>query len=353
MGHATRDAVVAERLRAWLGADITFWSGGPATPFLRDLGWPVEDVYDPPPFRIVDGRLAAPLRWFLAYLRYYRTCREKHAARIKDIASFDLVVSDEDLALGALCLDHGIPMVLVTDVLDIGFSRGLLKKAFAKLLQRSYQRLLDRCPLVLVPEDGPDRGSLHFIGPIVRPFSADRETIRESLGWSTPTVLVCGGGTASGAFLMERAMATFEALERVDLHMAVVGGPGLSLASPASGIEVYAFVRELQDWILAADVVVTLAGRTTIDEARAAGTPFIAIPLRDHFEQEETARRHGFSFADLRRLSELLETKLSQPRRPIPAKGADRAVDAIIRFLERSRPEPPRPADVPGASTAR
>jgi len=310
-------------------------------------------VYDPPPFRIVDGRLVGPLRWFLAYLRYYRTCKDTHAARIADIASFDLVVSDEDLALSALCLDHGVPMVLVTDVLEIGFSRGLLKKAFAKVLQRSYRKLLGRCPLVLVPEDGQDRGSLHFIGPIVRPFSGERQTIRESLGWSRPTILVCGGGTASGTFLMERAMATFEALERPDLHMAVVAGPGVSLASPAPGIEVHAFVRALQDWILAADVVVTLAGRTTIDEARAAGTPFVAIPIRDHFEQEQTARRYGFSFADLRRLSELLETKLSEPRRPIPVKGAERAVDAIIRFLERRRPGRPRSAGAPGASTAR
>lgn len=353
MGHATRDAVVADRLRSAVGAEIDFWAGGPSVPFLRERGWTVEDVYDPPPFRVADGRLVGPLRWFLAYLRYYRECRVRHLEHLGTIASFDLVISDEDLALSSLCVEHGVPVVLVTDVLEIGFSRGALKKAFARLLQRSYMRLLERCPVVLVPEIGEDRGNLRFVGPIVRPFTRDRATMRASLGWTMPTILTCGGGTSSGAFLMERAMATFEGLERDDLRMVVVGGPGVKPSSGAPEIEVHGLVRDLQDWILAADVVVTLAGRTTIDEARAAGTPFIAIPIRDHFEQEATARRYGFSFADLQRLSVLLESKLAEPRRPVPSDGAERAVEVILRFLETHRSAPHPPAGAPGASRAR
>ena len=38
------------------------------------------------------------------------------------------------------------------------------------------------------------------------------------------------------------------------------------------------------------DLVVSLAGRSTIDESRVYGTPGIFIPIKDHFEQEQNAK---------------------------------------------------------------
>ena len=54
--------------------------------------------------------------------------------------------------------------------------------------------------------------------------------------------------------------------------------------------------------IFAADLLISLAGKSTIDEANAYGTPGIFIPIKDHFEQEDNAKEQGFVFDDIKRL---------------------------------------------------
>ena len=51
------------------------------------------------------------------------------------------------------------------------------------------------------------------------------------------------------------------------------------------------FVDNLHELIFAADLIISLAGKSTIDEANAYGTPGIFIPIKGHFEQEDNARR--------------------------------------------------------------
>jgi len=60
-----------------------------------------------------------------------------------------------------------------------------------------------------------------------------------------------------------------------------------------------------------------LAGKSTIDEANAYGTPGIFIPIKGHFEQEDNAREQGFEFRDIDRLEELIEEKLEQKRNKV------------------------------------
>ena len=56
------------------------------------------------------------------------------------------------------------------------------------------------------------------------------------------------------------------------------------------------FVTNLNEYIYACDLVISLAGRSTMDESIVYNTPGIFIPLKNHFEQEEGARRLGFEF---------------------------------------------------------
>ena len=72
-----------------------------------------------------------------------------------------------------------------------------------------------------------------------------------------------------------------------DLRMIVVAGPRIdpkSLNAPA-GVEVRAFVPDLDRHLAACDLALVQGGLTTCMELVAAGTPFLYFPLKNHFEQ--------------------------------------------------------------------
>ena len=73
--------------------------------------------------------------------------------------------------------------------------------------------------------------------------------------------------------------------------------------------------------IYAADLLISLAGKSTIDEANAYGTPGIFIPIKDHFEQEDNAKKEGFVFDDIKRLDVLILEKLEQKRNQVSARS--------------------------------
>jgi len=85
--------------------------------------------------------------------------------------------------------------------------------------------------------------------------------------------------------------------------------------------------------IFAADLVISLAGRSTMDESIVYGTPGIFIPIKNHFEQEQDAARLGYKYDDIFRLESLIEEKLGQRRNAVVAYGAERAAK-IISALE-------------------
>jgi UDP-N-acetylglucosamine--N-acetylmuramyl-(pentapeptide) pyrophosphoryl-undecaprenol N-acetylglucosamine transferase len=93
------------------------------------------------------------------------------------------------------------------------------------------------------------------------------------------------------------------------------------------------FVNNLHEVIYAADVIVSLAGKSTIDEAKEYGTPGIFIPIRGHFEQEDNAKGEGFVFEDINRLEELILEKLGEKRNPIKKNGAQNAANIIKELL--------------------
>jgi UDP-N-acetylglucosamine--N-acetylmuramyl-(pentapeptide) pyrophosphoryl-undecaprenol N-acetylglucosamine transferase len=72
-----------------------------------------------------------------------------------------------------------------------------------------------------------------------------------------------------------------------------------------------------------------------MDESIVYNTPGIFIPLKNHFEQEEGARRLGFEFNDIFRLNELIEERLgfNKDNRKIVNNGAQKAAEIILEFL--------------------
>jgi predicted glycosyltransferase len=118
-----------------------------------------------------------------------------------------------------------------------------------------------------------------------------RAELREALGYE-PGERVCVvtvGGSGVGAHLIRRILESYPlARARLpELRMILVAGPRIeprSLNAPA-GVEVRAFVPNLDRHLAACDLALVQGGLTTCMELTAAGTPFIYFPLKNHFEQ--------------------------------------------------------------------
>ena len=317
LGHASRDAAVAEHL-----GDVVFVSGGAAAALLKRHGFETEDVYRPPPFRVRGGLLTRRALWLMRYYTYYMRCKAV-AGRLVERHSPDVVVADEDFAAlaAAEAAAGDAPRVLITDILESRFVGGVAS-VIEKRMNTSMRHMMEGCDAVIMPQEGQDRSNLHMAGPIVRSIPHSRETLRAKFRMNRKTVLVTVGGTDAGRFLLD-AMEEVAGRLRDVADTVVVPGPALG-----DCMEYYT-----HHMVMAADVVVSLAGRSTMDEAAAYGTPGVFIPISGHFEQEENAARYGYTHGDICILYEIILEKLAGCRRPSPSDGARRAAQIIQSLI--------------------
>ncbi|ABK77993.1 UDP-glucuronosyltransferase [Cenarchaeum symbiosum A] len=323
LGHATRDAAIA----GCLEGPVRFVSGGAAARLLSGKGHDTDDILHPPEFAVRDGMLHSSLRWLLGYYRYYKECRKEALGAIQ-MYKPDLIVSDEDFASLSAAQELGIRSVLITDILETQFTSSVGRLIEGRM-NRAMRGMIDKCDTVIMPEDGEDRGNIRRVGPIVRAVSGTRDEMRSKYGLTRETILVSIGGTAAGRFLMEEVARIAPGLaDKYD----IVAVPGPSLDWEAPGIRNLGYVEDLHELVCAADVVVSLAGKSTIDEARAFGTPGIFIPIGGHFEQVENAKDEGYSRGDLANLEALIRG--AGPRgKPVPGGGTAEACSIIADTL--------------------
>jgi len=325
LGHATRDAAIANNFQ---NISSIFVTGGGAAKFFHKCNLDVEDVYTPPNFQVQNGLLQSPLKWLWKYYKYYKDCKTISSNIIQKYNP-KLVVSDEDFASLSNAQQNGIPNVLITDILETRFATGF-SGLIEKKMNRSMQDIIKKCDLVILPEYGPDEENIKRVGPIVRKIDSSRDQLREKFGFENKTILVCIGGTDAGIFLIEKILEILPKLEK-DMEVVIVTGP--SLQKDFEAVKNLGFIRNLHEAIFASDVVVSLAGKSTIDETKAYGTPGIFIPIKDHFEQEDNAKNEGFSFDDLENLEILISEKLAQKRSPITVDGAQKAYTLLKKIL--------------------
>lgn len=153
-----------------------------------------------------------------------------------------------------------------------------------------YNRKTDLC---IVPTEAARKRAMIFglkpnqvqvIGlPVAERFRnplGDQHSLREKLGWPEDRLLVLlvGGGEGMGP-LAESAVAIAES--GLPLSLVVVTGRNVALKERLEATEwpmpvfIYGFVKNMPDFMLAADVLVTKAGPGTISEAFIAGLPLI------------------------------------------------------------------------------
>jgi pimeloyl-ACP methyl ester carboxylesterase len=180
---------------------------------------------------------------------------------------------------------------------------------------------------------------------------ADRERLRAELGYR-PDEAVCivtVGGSGVGADLLRRVVAAFPEAKRLvpELRMVVVAGPRIDPRSlpELPGLEVRAYVHELYRHLAACDLAVVQGGLTTAMELTANGRPFLAFPLRHHFEQNFHVRHRleryragrvmDFETDGPAEIARAIVEEIGRPvdYLPVDGGGAARAAAAIAELL--------------------
>ena len=326
LGHVTRDIAIVNNFK---NISTNFITGSGAAKILKKLDYKIQDVYNPPSFIIENGTLKNPAKWLWNYYQYYRDCKNI-SEKILQKDKPDLVISDEDFASLTIAQEIKIPTVLITDVFETHFTNGIAS-FIEKKMNKSMQEIMKKCDVVIFPENGDDHDNIKMVGPIVRETNSTREELREKFSFKKKTVLISIGGTSAGLFLIEKALKDISKINQ-ELDIVLVSGPAVN--KKYENVKNLGFVDNLHELIFAADVIVSLAGKSTIDEAKAYGTPAIFIPIKGHFEQEDNANELGFVFEDINRLQELILEKLEEKRIQVNSVGAKIAAEIIQKLIK-------------------
>jgi UDP-N-acetylglucosamine--N-acetylmuramyl-(pentapeptide) pyrophosphoryl-undecaprenol N-acetylglucosamine transferase len=325
LGHATRDVAISQNLD---GVSKRFVSGGAAPKLISQSGFDIDDLYRPPSFQIENGNFKHPLKWLFKYYSYYRKCKVI-SSQILETYSPKLVISDEDFASLVVAQDKGIKTIVVTDILKTNFAKGI-GSIIEKQMNRSMKEIIRKCDLVILPENGKNEDNIIRVGPIVRKTLRSRDQLRKEFSFHRKTIVVSIGGTDSGRFLIEKTLEVYSKID-LDAELVIVSGPSFNLDLPH--VRNLGFVNNLHEVVFAADLVISLAGKSTIDESIHYGTPGIFIPIKGHFEQEENAKKLGYTHDDIFCLEKLIFKKINEKRSPQSFDGAKRAADLIKNFL--------------------
>src|SRR5919205_2011548 len=333
LGHASRDIAIAEKLKKLKSVhnEILFVSGAGAFNLIYNNSYSAFNLYRPINFYIQSGELKKPFAWLIKYLSYYKRC--KTAAKEFLVKHDHLIVSDEDFASIAIGEKMNRKRILITDITETRFTNGIVS-VLERRLNKIMQRMIDKCTHVIIPDYGDNNDNLVYVGPIVREVSADRNTLRKKFGFNKKTIILSSGSTDAGIYLIEKSLEAYRRLrKKMDIDLVLVGGPADKLAYH-SDFRSTGLINNLHEYIYASDLVVSLAGRSTMDESIAYGIPGIFIPIKNHFEQEQGAKRLGYKHEDIFKIGHLIEEKLNSQRRGASyINGAEKAAKLILQSL--------------------
>jgi UDP-N-acetylglucosamine--N-acetylmuramyl-(pentapeptide) pyrophosphoryl-undecaprenol N-acetylglucosamine transferase len=330
LGHATRALVVVDALKK-RGVDVAIFSGGRAAQFIRDLGYSVEDIVDDPVPSAAKGEMRRVALWYVrSWFAYKRSL--KRTERLFDNYAPDLVVCDEEFTGIAIAEKRGRKRVFVSDELQLGFARSWMARAIERRVERWYRRLQEKVDLLIIPEFGADEGNKRHVGPIVRPPTLSGEDARRKYGLPPGRMILFSmSGSGIGQELLAKLANSMEKIPDRGTFLVIAGNRGPRMS--AERVYDLGLVPDNQNLVASADLVISTAGKSTIDEAAASGVPIIAIPIRFHAEQERNARELGYTADDSARLGVLIAEKLGKKSEPRQFSGQDAACSLILSLL--------------------
>jgi UDP-N-acetylglucosamine--N-acetylmuramyl-(pentapeptide) pyrophosphoryl-undecaprenol N-acetylglucosamine transferase len=331
LGHATRSIEIIRRLKG-SGVDVRLFSGGVVVQFLRANGLEAEDlVSDPVPF-VSNGVMKRAAIWYIrSWLALGRS--SPRVRLLFDSYKPDLVVCDEELSGVTVAENNRAKRVLISDELELGFARTWFARRLEARVERWYARLLESVDLLIIPDFGVDSGNKRYVGPVVRERTMSGAETRRAYGLplNGNLVLLSMSGSGIGDFLLEATLRGFREMDDRDALLVVTGNRGRKINE--RGVIDLGIVRDNQNLVGAAALVVSTAGKSTIDEAASSGTPLIAIPIKNHAEQERNAAALGYRYDDLGRIGQLMASKIGRTEIPRTFRGAENASRLILSML--------------------
>ena len=323
LGHAQRDAAIAEELRKLHpDLEIDWLAQHPVTAVLEARG---ERIH-PASAHLANESKHIESESAEHDLHCFQAIRRMDEILLANFMVFHDLVREEDYDLWigdeAWELDYYLhenpeqkraAYVWLTDFVGwLPMADGGAREAFvtadynAEMIEHiaRFPRLRDRAVFVGNPDDivpeafGPalplirDWTEQHYdFAGYVTGFDPRELGDRGALGYGDDerVCIVTVGGSGVGAHLLHRVIDAFpEAKERVpDLRMIVVAGPRIDPETlpQHDGLEVRAYVHDLYRHLAACDLAVVQGGLTTAMELTASRRPFLYFPLRHHFEQ--------------------------------------------------------------------
>ena len=387
LGHARRDLAVTQELRElhpdlqvdWLAQD-------PVTRFLA-----ANDETLHPASRLLANESAhIEAECGEHDLHAFQAIRNMDEILIKNFMVFqealeenkyDLVIADEAWDVDHYWHEHPdfkkAPIAWFTDFVGwLPFDENGTREAYlttdynAEMIEHveGHPDIRDRAIFVGTPDDIIDKSfgqdlpdmrtwiphhfefSDYIIGQHPSEFNS-RDDLRAEFGYDDgrKVCIVSVGGSGVGATLIRRILAAYPiAKSRIpELRMIVVTGPRLDPAAfdVPSGVEMRAFVPNLDRHLAACDLALVQGGRTTCMELAAANTPFLYFPLRNHFEQNfhvahrleryNAGRKMVYADADPELIADTMLAELKSPRiaKPVAADGAKKAAGMLANLL--------------------
>jgi UDP-N-acetylglucosamine--N-acetylmuramyl-(pentapeptide) pyrophosphoryl-undecaprenol N-acetylglucosamine transferase len=330
-GHASRAVAIGLKLRE-RSLEPEFATGGPAVRFIESYGFKVHDIVREPVPAESGGEMKMATLWYLRYALGYRSTRKKMAELVAKLSP-KLIVGDEEFASVSLAMEEGIPHALISDELQLGFARNAVAKRVEARASKWYADFQLRVSNLLVPSFGTDSGNIHYVTPVTREVTKPREATRAEHGLplDSRVILLSSSGSGIRQFLLHRSVEAFRKVCTDSDVFATTGVGGLPIRDEK--VRELGIVRDNQNLVAASDLVISTAGKSTVDESASSGTPIIAIPIKNHAEQERNAAELGFTSGDVDRLEELIPKLLGKRTEPARYAGAQKTADYLARLL--------------------
>jgi UDP-N-acetylglucosamine--N-acetylmuramyl-(pentapeptide) pyrophosphoryl-undecaprenol N-acetylglucosamine transferase len=326
-GHAARSAAVGLKLRE-RGLEPVFATGGNVVQFLESYGFKVHDIVREPTPWERNGEMRYPALWYMRYWFGYRSTKRMMGSLVDELRP-DVIAGDEEFSCISTAIERQIRHAMISDELELGFAKGRFSRYVEKKVGAWYADLQHRTSGLLVPDFGVDYENVHFVSPVVRTVTRNREQVMATLGLGpgAQIILYSASGSGIGGFIFDHLIRAIEMLSPPGVVLVVTG---LSGGPARPWVRYLGVQRDNQDFVASADLVVSTAGKSTIDEAASYGSPLIAIPIKNHSEQERNAAALGFSSEDLYHLDQLVPRYLGRRTEPMHYHGAD----SIAAYLQ-------------------
>lgn len=179
----------------------------------------------------------------------------------------------------------------------------------------------------------------------------DRESLRAEFGYGADeTICIAAvGGSGVGTSLLRRVLAAhpLAAGRLPGLRTVLVTGPRIDPDSlpDVPGVDKCSFIPDLHRRFAACDFAIVQGGLTTTMELTAAGTPFLYVPLLNHFEQQicvphrlqrhHAGKRLDYASETAESVADAMVSVATEAphHRPVPVDGAARAARKLVALL--------------------